>query len=67
MELPSPETKLELLKLTIEKLASEGYVYIGMDHFAKEDDELTVAQRTKTLQRNFHENFFAGSSFAEQR
>lgn len=53
MELPSPETKLELLKLTIEKLTSEGYVYIGMDHFAKEDDELTVAQRTKTLQRNF--------------
>jgi oxygen-independent coproporphyrinogen-3 oxidase len=44
---------LELLKLTIEKLTSEGYVYIGMDHFAKEDDELTVAQRTKTLQRNF--------------
>ena len=53
MELPSPEVKLELLKLTIEKLTSEGYVYIGMDHFAKEDDELTVAQRTKTLQRNF--------------
>ena len=53
MELPSPEVKLELLKLTIEKLTSEGYVYIGMDHFAKEDDELTIAQRTKTLQRNF--------------
>ena len=53
MQLPSPETKLELLKLTIEKLTSEGYVYIGMDHFAKEDDELTIAQRTKTLQRNF--------------
>ena len=53
MELPSPEVKLELLKLTIEKLTSEGYVYIGMDHFAKADDELTVAQRTKTLQRNF--------------
>lgn len=53
MQLPSPETKLELLKLTIEKLTAEGYVYIGMDHFAKEDDELTIAQRTKTLQRNF--------------
>ena len=51
--LPSPETKLELLKLTIEKLTSEGYVYIGMDHFAREDDELAVAQRNKTLQRNF--------------
>ena len=32
--LPTPETKLELLKLTIERLTSEGYVYIGMDHFA---------------------------------
>ena len=53
MELPSPETKLQLLKLTIEKLTSEGYVYIGMDHFAKENDELRIAQRNKTLQRNF--------------
>ena len=51
--LPSPEIKLELLKLTIEKLTSEGYVYIGMDHFARADDELAVAQRQKTLQRNF--------------
>jgi oxygen-independent coproporphyrinogen III oxidase len=51
--LPAPETKLELLKLTIEKLTSAGYVYIGMDHFAREDDELALAQRKKTLQRNF--------------
>jgi len=51
--LPSPETKLELLKLTIERLTSEGYVYIGMDHFARAGDELAVAQREKTLQRNF--------------
>jgi len=51
--LPSPETKLELLKLTIERLTSEGYVYIGMDHFARAGDELAVAQRGKTLQRNF--------------
>lgn len=51
--LPSAETKLELLKLTIEKLTSSGYSYIGMDHFALEDDELAVAQRHKTLQRNF--------------
>jgi len=51
--LPSPETKLELLKLTIEKLTSEGYVYIGMDHFARAGDELAVSQRNKTLQRNF--------------
>ena len=51
--LPSPETKLDLLKLTTERLTSEGYVYIGMDHFAREDDELAVAQREKSLQRNF--------------
>jgi oxygen-independent coproporphyrinogen-3 oxidase len=51
--LPTPETKLELLKLTIERLTSEGYVYIGMDHFARAEDELAVAQRQKTLQRNF--------------
>lgn len=51
--LPSPEVKLQLLKLTIEKLTSEGYVYIGMDHFARAEDELAVAQRQKTLQRNF--------------
>ena len=51
--LPGAETKLEILKLTIEKLTSEGYVYIGMDHFARGDDELAVAQRQRTLQRNF--------------
>jgi oxygen-independent coproporphyrinogen III oxidase len=51
--LPSAETKLALLKLTIEKLTCEGYVYIGMDHFAREDDELAISQREKTLQRNF--------------
>jgi oxygen-independent coproporphyrinogen-3 oxidase len=51
--LPTPELKLELLKLTIEKLTSEGYVYIGMDHFARGGDELTLAQKQKTLQRNF--------------
>ena len=51
--LPSPETKLNLLKLIIEKLTAEGYVYIGMDHFARPDDELAIAQARKTLQRNF--------------
>jgi oxygen-independent coproporphyrinogen-3 oxidase len=51
--LPSPEVKFQLLKLTIEKLADAGYVYIGMDHFARAADELAVAQRAGTLQRNF--------------
>jgi oxygen-independent coproporphyrinogen-3 oxidase len=52
-ELPSPDTKLELLKLTISKLTASGYVYIGMDHFAKADDELTHALQKGFLQRNF--------------
>ena len=51
--LPTPEMKLELLKLTVERLTSNGYCYIGMDHFARADDELAIAQRNKTLQRNF--------------
>lgn len=52
-DIPSPQTKLELMKLTIEKLTAAGYVYIGMDHFALPDDELTIAQREGHLQRNF--------------
>jgi len=52
-ELPSPTEKLEILQMTIERLAEAGYVYIGMDHFAKPDDELAVAQRDGTLYRNF--------------
>lgn len=51
--LPTPEVKLHLLKLTVETLTANGYVAIGMDHFARVDDELAVAQREKTLQRNF--------------
>jgi len=52
--LPPTEVKLELLKMVIERLTENNrYVYIGMDHFARPDDELAVAQRNKTLQRNF--------------
>lgn len=52
--LPAPEVKLQLLKNVIERLTENNrYIYIGMDHFAKETDELVVAQRNKTLQRNF--------------
>jgi oxygen-independent coproporphyrinogen-3 oxidase len=52
--LPTPESKLEVLKLVIERLtADDQYVYIGMDHFAKPNDELTISQREKKLQRNF--------------
>ncbi len=52
-DLPSAETKLALLMLTIEKLTTAGYVYIGMDHFSRPDDELAIAQRQRTLHRNF--------------
>jgi oxygen-independent coproporphyrinogen III oxidase len=51
--LPSPAVKLDILKTAIERLTGAGYVYIGMDHFAKPDDELARAQRAGTLYRNF--------------
>jgi oxygen-independent coproporphyrinogen-3 oxidase len=52
-DLPPPQAKLDILQLTIERLTRAGYVYIGMDHFAKPDDELALAQREGTLYRNF--------------
>ncbi len=51
--LPPPEEKLKILQMTIDKLTKAGYIFIGMDHFAKPNDELTVAQRERTLHRNF--------------
>jgi oxygen-independent coproporphyrinogen-3 oxidase len=52
-DLPSPQEKLDILKLSVATLTQAGYVYIGMDHFAKPDDELAVAQRQRRLHRNF--------------
>ena len=52
-QLPAPDTKLAILALAIDKLGAAGYVYIGMDHFAKPGDELAVAQRERKLHRNF--------------
>ena len=52
-DIPSPETKLDLLHHTIDKLCGAGYIYIGMDHFALPDDELVLARENGTLQRNF--------------
>ncbi|MBE9559535.1 MAG: oxygen-independent coproporphyrinogen III oxidase [Proteobacteria bacterium] len=52
-ELPSPEEKLNILQLCIDKLQDAGYVYIGMDHFAKKDDDLVKAQQQGSLHRNF--------------
>ncbi|MDJ0738446.1 MAG: oxygen-independent coproporphyrinogen III oxidase [Gammaproteobacteria bacterium] len=52
-ELPTPDQKLEILQRVGEHLSAAGYVYIGMDHFARPDDELAVAQRDGQLYRNF--------------
>jgi len=52
-DLPAPETKLQVLTLAIGRLTRAGYVYIGMDHFARADDELAIAQSRGRLQRNF--------------
>lgn len=51
--MPSPDERLQILKMTIEKLTDAGYEYIGMDHFAKPTDELAIAQKNNTLYRNF--------------
>ena len=52
-DLPAPAEKLAILQHTIEHLTQAGYVYIGMDHFARPDDDLARAQREGTLYRNF--------------
>lgn len=51
--LPSPELKLRLFALALRKITAAGLVHIGMDHFARPDDELAVAARTDRLHRNF--------------
>jgi oxygen-independent coproporphyrinogen-3 oxidase len=52
-DLPDSSEKLDILHSAIDKLAEAGYEYIGMDHFARPDDELAVAQRNGSLHRNF--------------
>lgn len=52
-DLPPAETKLQILSLAIGRLTRAGYLYIGMDHFARPDDELALAQSQGRLQRNF--------------
>jgi oxygen-independent coproporphyrinogen-3 oxidase len=51
--LPSPAEKLDILHMSIDALTAGGYQFIGMDHFAKPDDELTLAQQAGQLHRNF--------------
>jgi oxygen-independent coproporphyrinogen-3 oxidase len=52
-DMPAPDVKLAILQMVGQRLTEAGYVYIGMDHFAKPDDELAVAQREGHLYRNF--------------
>lgn len=52
-DLPDPADKLSMLHNSIEQLTAAGYQYIGMDHFALPDDELSIAQEDGRLQRNF--------------
>jgi oxygen-independent coproporphyrinogen-3 oxidase len=52
-DMPASADKLAMLALCIERLCGAGYVYIGMDHFAKPEDDLAIAQRQGRLHRNF--------------
>jgi len=52
-DLPMAEAKTDMLSQAIDTLQSEGYVYIGMDHFALPEDALAVAKRQGRLHRNF--------------
>lgn len=51
--IPAPQVKLDILEHSIGKLLDAGYVFVGMDHFAKPDDEMAIAQREGHLYRNF--------------
>ncbi|MEB3267580.1 MAG: oxygen-independent coproporphyrinogen III oxidase [Leptolyngbya sp.] len=52
-QLPTPAEKLNIFHLSIDELTAQGYRFIGMDHFAKPNDELTLAQAAGQLHRNF--------------
>jgi len=52
-DMAKPAEKLAMLQYTIEFLTQSGYQFIGMDHFAKPDDELAIAQQQGVLHRNF--------------
>ena len=52
-ELPSPAEKLKIFQYSLEYLIDQGYIYIGMDHFALPNDPLAIAQSEGNLYRNF--------------
>jgi oxygen-independent coproporphyrinogen III oxidase len=51
--LPEGMQKFEIFRIGLLKFLDAGYLYIGMDHFAKPGDELAIAQQNRTLHRNF--------------
>lgn len=51
--IPQGMDKFQIFRAGIERFTSAGYRYIGMDHFARPDDELCLAQASRTLHRNF--------------
>jgi oxygen-independent coproporphyrinogen-3 oxidase len=51
--LPEGMQKFEIFRTGLLKFLEAGYLYIGMDHFAKPGDELAVSQQNRTLHRNF--------------
>src|SRR5215470_8074720 len=51
--LPEGMQKFEIFRTGLLKFIEAGYLYIGMDHFARPDDELAISQRDRTLHRNF--------------
>jgi oxygen-independent coproporphyrinogen-3 oxidase len=53
LTLPNPSLKLLLFQTAVEYLLAQGYEYIGMDHFALPQDELSIAKRSGDLHRNF--------------
>jgi len=52
-DLPSAEARLQIFLMSVRRLLDAGYIYIGLDHFAKPDDELNKARLDKSLHRNF--------------
>lgn len=52
-ELPSAEERLQIFLMSVHRLLDAGYIYIGLDHFSKPEDELNKARIDKTLHRNF--------------
>ncbi|MBI2996714.1 MAG: oxygen-independent coproporphyrinogen III oxidase [Candidatus Melainabacteria bacterium] len=51
--LPSSQVKIDIFKYAVEALTANEFIFIGLDHFAKPNDELAIARKNKTLHRNF--------------